>query len=108
MWLLLAQDVVELKDTKTTSRKRGGCSVSGFGKNEGAESQDKMKMDEGHQDMEMTTSKWKENLKELSACKLEELDQLHPRAREERAIKLQVQQQVIEINLLPFRTGTGK
>lgn len=40
--------------------------MSGFGKKEDAESQDKMKMDEGHQDMEMTTSKRKENLKELS------------------------------------------
>lgn len=40
-------------------------------------------MDEGHQDMEMTTSEGNENLNELSAYKLKELDQLHPRDREE-------------------------
>lgn len=57
--------------------------MSGFGKKKDPESQDKGKMDEGHQDMEMTTSEGNENLNELSAYKLKELDQLHPRDREE-------------------------
>lgn len=55
---------------------------------------------DGHQDMETTTSEGERNLKELGACKWEELDHLHPRDREERAMKLQVQQQVFEINLI--------
>lgn len=82
--------------------------MSGFGKKEDAESQAKLKMDDGHQDMETTTSKGRGNLKKLDACKLEELDQLHPRVREEMAMKLQVQQQVFEINLWRFRSGAGK
>lgn len=44
-------------------------------------------MDDGHQDMETTTSKGERNLRELAACKLEELDQLHLRVREEMAMK---------------------
>lgn len=57
--------------------------MSAFGKKKDLESQHKVKMNEGHQDMEMTTSEGNENLKELSAYKLQELDQLHPRDREE-------------------------
>jgi len=90
------------------SLRRGGCSASGFGKNEDAESQSKLKMDEGHQDMEMTTSKGEGNLRELRVCQLEELDQLHPRVREEMAMKLQVQQQVFEINPWRFRRRCWK
>lgn len=81
--------------------------MSGIRKTEDAEAQSKLKMD-GHQGMETTTSKGDRNLKELGACKLEELDQLHLREREEMAMKLQVQQQVFEINLWWFRSSAGK
>lgn len=98
MWLLRVPGVVESKDTKTTSLKWGGCLGSGSGNTEDAEAHSKLKMD-GHQGMETATSEGDRNLKELGACKSEELDQLHLREKEEMAMKLQVQQRVFEINL---------